>query len=160
MLAHMCAPVWLRSGHLTYYSQNVGGLGVGRLGEIVAFSSGLSVPIVCLQETRWSDSQAWMHAGYQVIHSGAKNKLLPCGVLIAVGGGLASAELRYDEVIPGRLLRVQVRHPSLAVPLKIINLYQKPFEEHPVSDIREQIWQQLQTAFSYHSASAFSSVPR
>ena len=66
--------------------------------------------------------------------------------MTAVGGRLASAELRYDEVIAGRLLRVQVRHSCLLVPLEVINIYQKTCDQSgsdSASAVREHVWQSL-----------------
>ena len=70
---------------------------------------------LALQETRWQLSSCWQSGAFSVIRSGEnKGRQSYGGVLVAV----KSPSLRCEEIVSGRLLRVQALLPMPGLPLE------------------------------------------
>ena len=109
------------STDISYMSSNLGGLGSSRLDEALRWMDDTDVSVMCLQETRLSTSSTWKSGEISIIHSGAGGSSQTyCGVLVAVK---SASEIRYLEVLPGRVLRVQAWFPKCDLPLEILCVY-------------------------------------
>ena len=75
-----------------------------------------------LQETHWSTCSEFRTNGWTAIHSGTTARA--DGVMILVHPKRPSARVRYEEVTPGRVLRVQIQMPTGRV--ELFNCYQHP----------------------------------
>ena len=115
---------------LAFACANIGGLGYGKSGKLdealqSAASTGLTA--LSLQETRWSHSSAWSSGCYDIIHSGhSQSRQSYSGVLVAVKDAL---DIRYDEVLPGRMLRVQFQLSGTELPIEIVSVYAPPIHD-------------------------------
>ena len=68
-----------------------------------------SVQVVLLQETHWRTTQEFSSQGWHVINSGNADEV-SSGVAIMIRSDLArGTDLRYNVVVPGRVLHVRVK---------------------------------------------------
>ena len=106
---------------ISFLSVNTGGLSASKLDELLLWCADNSVQLFAVQETRWRTSLQWHSSGWNLIHSGPNSEQQSySGILFGFRG---SCLLRYDEVIPGRLLRVQLTSPSQTLPLEVLIVY-------------------------------------
>ena len=108
---------------LSYLSVNCGGLAASKMDELLLWCSDHDIQLLAVQETRWSSSLQWSSGDWNLIHSAPEPKpgrQSYSGVLFAYRG---SCKLRFQEVIAGRLLRVQIYGATSSVPLEVIIAY-------------------------------------
>ena len=106
------------SGCTKFLSVNTGGLPSHKLDELLFWCSEQKIELLAVQETRWNSSLQWESAGWSLIHSGPNSpKQSYCGILFGFKG---HAVIRYDEIIEGRLLRVQLTSRDRPLPLEIV----------------------------------------
>ena len=80
------------------------------------------VKIVVVQETHWRGSWQFSKAHWHVVSSGTHEEQ-GAGVMIMVHSSLCQAkDIRFNEVLPGRLLHVRV--PGASFSLDVLSFYQ------------------------------------
>ena len=115
--------------NIRVYTWNVGGLGGGLYDEILYYIHQHSVDVLMLQETKWRFSSSWDTHQYIFVHSGSREPDLQGGLLTVVAKRLLDpGTLRYVDVIPGRLLRLQFHRHSQ--PCDLLNFYQHTWRRH------------------------------
>ena len=134
----------------SYLSLNIGGMSSDKLAEVLRHSSSRGVAALSLQETRWDTTAVWNSGDWTIVHSGeGSGSQSYGGVLFAVCGAL---DLRYDEVLAGRILRVQFRTSGSEIPTEIVCVYAPPCDDLNPSDakleFRQLIWQSLDRTLS------------
>ena len=105
-------------------SLNVGSLSTLMWQELRVYLASPANPhdAIMLQETHWSTCSEFRTTGWTAIHSGTTARA--DGVMTLVHPKHPSARVRYEEVTPGRVLRVQVQMPTGRV--ELFNCYQHP----------------------------------
>ena len=105
-------------------SLNVGSLSTLMWQELREYLASPANPrdAIMLQETHWSTCSEFRTNGWTAIHSGTTARA--DGVMTLVHPKHPSARVRYEEVTPGRVLRVQVQMPTGRV--ELFNCYQHP----------------------------------
>ena len=144
-------------GLLRFISVNCGGLPAHKLDEILYWADVHQVDVLAIQETRWRSSLTWKSSHWSLIHSGPDTKAPSyCGVLFAFRG---SADLRFEAVVPGRLLRVQVSQSALPLPLEVLIAYNFYLDDQAPGDVHEA---KMQARHSFWTAldSTLRSIPR
>ena len=130
--------------HLQVYTWNVGGLGGGLYDEILYYIHQHPVDVLMIQETKWRFSSSWDTHQYIFVHSGSQEPDFKQGGLLTVVAKrlLDPGTLRYVDVIPGRLLRIQFHRHSQ--PCDLLNFYQHTWRatDH-VRRLRHQALDQL-----------------
>ena len=133
-----------RHSSISYASANVGGLSAPKLDEALRYGDGSGLKVLALQETRWQYSSAWQSGQYSIIHSGeGGDRQSYGGVLLAIQ---SQGVIRYDETVPGRVLRAQVHFPGSLLPLEIICIYAPPFDKYMTEErraLRNNVWSSL-----------------
>ena len=130
--------------HLQVYTWNVGGLGGGLYDEILYYIHQHPVDVLMIQETKWRFTSSWDTHQYIFVHSGSQEPDFKQGGLLTVVAKrlLDPGTLRYVDVIPGRLLRIQFHRHSQ--PCDLLNFYQHTWRatDH-VRRLRHQALDQL-----------------
>ena len=110
---------------IRYLSWNAGALTTAVWEELLSlletepFSE---VKLVVVQETHWRGSWQFSKSGWHVVSSGS-HKEQGAGVLVMVHGSLCKAkDIRFNEVLPGRLLHVRI--PGESFSLDVLSFYQ------------------------------------
>ena len=121
---------------------NGGGLASHRLDEVKQWLHVQKIHIAVLSETRWTFQATWSDNAWHHIHS-ADPAQRGSGVLILIAKSLCSAEnLRWNEVVPGRLLHVRLLMPARNI--DILGCYQYVFsKDHACKQNRENFWKAL-----------------
>ena len=124
---------------------NAGGISSELYAELLRYleTTG-TIDIAIIQETHWSTTGEWTAGQWQFIHT-ASERSRQDGVLVAVRRSLLSnREVCWQEIVPGRLLRVRVElcHQSC----EILGLYQHAMtarsatEKSKVMSRRKAVW--------------------
>ena len=88
-------------------SWNAGGLSSEGTTEFEHFLKDSNFAVALVQETHWSSSGEWVKGDWTFIHSASKRPRQD-GVMVAIRTSLlTSGEVSWQEIIPGRLLRVR-----------------------------------------------------
>ncbi|CAL1151582.1 unnamed protein product [Cladocopium goreaui] len=129
---------------LTCLSWNGGGLASSKLDEIKTWLCLQQVQVAVLTETRWSFQSTWSDNAWHHIHSADPNHR-GSGVLILISRSLChSNDLRWNEIIPGRLVHVRVMNATRN--LDILGCYQHVYKKDKEQlQKRDKFWQTLET---------------
>ena len=140
-------------GRRGIFSWNAGGISAELYAELFRYLDLQdTVDVAVIQETHWSTSGEWRTGQWQCIHSasGRKNQ---DGVLVAIRSSLlGSSEVCWQEVAPGRLLRVRATLEGQH--WEIFGLYQHAMTsgghagDGGVFDKRQRIWSALDKSLS------------
>lgn len=105
------------------------------------------VQVAVLTETRWSFTSTWQDSGWHHIHS-ADPTQRGSGVLVLVSRTLcAEQDLRWHEVIPGRLVHVRFLNGTRNI--DVLGCYQHVYKkDHEQLNRREKFWQALDAQLS------------
>ena len=96
----------------------MGGLPSHKLDELLNWSESQGLSLIAVQETKWRSSLQWKSQNWSLTHSGPGGSGQSySGVLLGYRG---NAQLRFDEVVPGRLLRVQITGVRHTLPLEVL----------------------------------------
>ena len=88
-------------------SWNAGGLSSEGTAELEQFLQGSCYAVALIQETHWSSSGEWVKGDWTFIHS-ASTRPRQDGVMVCIRTTLlGSGEVQWQEIVPGRLLRVR-----------------------------------------------------
>ena len=110
-----------RAPRITVFNWNVGGLAGDTYDNLLVYLFENNVSIALIQETHWSFSSTWSTKHFHCIHSGCGRGVAGCLTLIRQNV-CAAAGIKFHEVIPGRILHVQIRLPNTH--MDIVNAYQ------------------------------------
>ena len=112
------------SRHLQVYTWNVGGLGGGLYDEILYYIHQHPIDVLMIQETKWGFTSSWDTHQYIFVHSGSQEPDFKQGGLLTIVAKrlIDPGTLRYVDVLPGRLLRLQFHRHSQ--PCDLLNFYQ------------------------------------
>ena len=132
---------------LTCVTWNVGGLTQVLMAELTTWlDTHKDIKILMLQETHWGSSCDWEANGWFFCHS-ASPKPKSGGVLIALRSDIfAKATVRWQEVVPGRLLHVRAFAHQQHVDLLTIYQHALPFGGELLEDVmkkRSGLWKEL-----------------
>jgi exonuclease III len=124
---------------------NGGGLASHRLDEVKQWLSLQQIHVAVVSETRWTFQSTWSDNGWHHIHS-ADPSHRGSGVLILIAKKLCrETNLRWSEVIPGRLVHVRLLMPARNI--DILGCYQHVFtRDSACKSKRETFWK----AFDHH----------
>ena len=101
---------------------NGGGLSLTKLDEIKAWALTQCLDVLVLTETRWSWTNEWTDDTWSYVHVGSPADR-SAGILIMTSKRLCTpSALRWHDVIPGRILHVQIRLTNR--PIDVIAVYQ------------------------------------
>ena len=101
---------------------NGGGLSLTKLDEIKAWALTQCLDVLVLTETRWSWTNEWTDDTWSYVHVGSPTDR-SAGILIMISKRLCTpGALRWHDVIPGRILHVQIRLTNR--PIDVIAVYQ------------------------------------
>ena len=110
---------------IRYLSWNAGSLTTAVWEELLSLletDAYSDVKIVVVQETHWRGSWQFSKACWHVVSSGTHEEQ-GAGVMIMVHSSLCQAkDIRFNEVLPGRLLHVRV--PGASFSMDVISFYQ------------------------------------
>ncbi|OLQ04744.1 hypothetical protein AK812_SmicGene12129 [Symbiodinium microadriaticum] len=126
---------------------NVGGLTQVLMAELLTWLAiNKDIQILMLQETHWGNSCDWEAQGWFFCHS-ASPKPRSGGVLIALRRDIFAKEtVRWQEVVPGRLLHVRAFAHQQHVDLLTIYQHALPFGGELLEDVmkkRSGLWKEL-----------------
>ena len=132
---------------------NAGGISSELYAELLRYlETTATIDIAITQETHWSTTGEWTAGQWQFIHT-ASERSRQDGVLVAVRKSLlTNQEVCWQEIVPGRLLRVRVElcHQSC----EILGLYQHAMtarsatEKSKVLSRRKAVWGAFEKALS------------
>ena len=98
--------------HLRVVQWNVSGLSTAKLDEICCWLHTQPLDVVILLETHWQFTNEWCDANWNYVHCG-DSLSKSAGVLCLVSKKLSRLQdLRWAEVLAGRLLHIQLRFPA------------------------------------------------
>ena len=128
-------------GRVTCVSWNCGGLSQHKLDEVRLWSSVNHIPITMLQETHWGFSNTWSD-DWHTIHSGVTGQRR-AGLAVMIDKTFCTtAQLSWQEVIPGHLLHIRIQLPGR--PLDLVCCYQHTcLRIQDNMRMREQWWNSL-----------------
>ena len=116
---------FLEQKELSYMSWNAGSLTTAVWEELLSILRTLpyrDVKLVAIQETHWRGSWQFSRDGWNVVSSGSLGEK-GAGVLIMVHSTLCKQqEIRFNEIMPGRVLHVRI--PGKSLSLDAISCYQ------------------------------------
>ena len=116
---------FLEQKELSYMSWNAGSLTTAVWEELLSILRTppyRDVKLVAIQETHWRGSWQFTRDGWNVVSSGSLGEK-GAGVLIMVHSTLCKQqEIRFNEILPGRLLHVRI--PGKSFSLDAISCYQ------------------------------------
>ena len=122
-----------RASRLQVFNWNAGGLCNETYDMLISLLNHLQISVAHIQETHWSFTSTWSTNQFHCIHSGA-DKPGTAGCLTLIHKDLCrSTQIKFQPVIPGRLLLVRV--PLRQTYLNLINVYQH-YVQNP--DVDEQ----------------------
>ena len=131
-------------------SWNAGGLSSEGTAELEQFLQGSCYAVALIQETHWSSSGEWVKGDWTFIHSASKRPRQD-GVMVCIRTSLlGSGEVQWQEIVPGRLLRVRAILGKQQWDL--FSLYQHAMisgaaeAKDKLLDKRRLIWRKLDTA--------------
>ena len=138
----------LKTRSVQFLCWNAGGLPTQCYDEILQFSRANALDVIALVETRRRQSMLWTSSEYTAVQSGEdKPQQSYAGILLLVKH---VATLRYEHVVPGRLLHAHVTRHDLPVPLDILVVYQKWIDEAAdanamelATEVRHHVWNEL-----------------
>ena len=121
---------------------NGGGLAIHRLDELKHWLHVQRIQVAVISETRWSFQSTWSDNVWHHIHS-ADPSNRGSGVLILVVKSLCNAaDLRWNELIPGRFVHVRLMMPTRNI--DILGCYQHVYTRaNSCLHSREQFWKAL-----------------
>ena len=112
-------------------SWNVGGLTTAILDELMLWldqPANSGIAFVLLQETRWTYTAEWCTGKWSIVHSGCKSHK-GGGVMILVAREVCGpSEIRFHEVLKGRVLHARLPFGTQGRHLDLINVYQHPWD--------------------------------
>ena len=115
------------SRHLRIFHWNGGGLSAHKLDELKMWLSQQRVDVAVLSESRWSFTNEWTADGWNHIHSGNPTDR-GAGLLVLVSTKVSRlTDIRWAEIIPGRLMHVQLRYRDRHV--DVMACYQHTFSQ-------------------------------
>ena len=138
----------LKTRSVQFFCWNAGGLPTQCYDEILQYSRANALDVIALVETRRRQSMLWTSSEYTAVQSGEdKPQQSYAGILLLVKN---VASLRYEHVVPGRLLHAHVTRHDLPVPLDILVVYQKWIDEAAdanamelATEVRHHVWNEL-----------------
>ena len=92
---------------LRVLSLNVGALSTLLWQELREALPGLPHDVVFLQETHWSEASQFAVNQWTVVQSSTAERA--DGVMVLLSPRFRGAVVRHEEVVPGRVLRVQIQ---------------------------------------------------
>ena len=111
--------------------------------------------VVCLQELHWSQTCQFNVGGWSVVVSAGQDK--SDGVMVLVNPKFKQSQVKYDEIVRGRLLRVQIAVDDTKV--EIFCCYQFVWQTALTKDDNLRKRQTL-LANSAHRCAPLPSVPQ
>ena len=96
--------------------------------------------IVTVTETWWRHDCQWEEQNWFCVHTGT-DQGKGAGVLVLVHKRVGNTDLRFQTLIPGRILHLRL-HPQCTVDL--VACYQKVWSGHATIQERKLVWDQLQ----------------
>ena len=144
-------------GRIKIFSWNCAGLGQVH-DELLHWVTVRGYDIVILQETLWKFSNTWVNENYVFIHSGWNKKgKSECGLLVLISKKLVrEKDVRFQEIIPGRLLRVHSATTVGTHTLDVIAAYQRVWrDDQNTINQRTDFWTQLSSALHEVAARSF-----
>ena len=96
------------TARLRIMTLNVGHMSAFLWGELKAYlgSSACDYDVVCLQELHWSQTCQFSVGGWSAVVSAGPDR--SDGVMVLVSPKFKQSQVKYDEIVKGRLLRVQL----------------------------------------------------
>ena len=146
-----------QGGRLKIFSWNCAGLGQVH-DELLHWMTVRGYDIVILQETLWKFSNTWVNEHYVFVHSGWNKKgKSECGLLVLISKKLVrEKDVRFQEIIPGRLLRVHSATTVGTHTLDVIAAYQHVWrDDQNTINQRADFWTQLSSALHEVAARSF-----
>ena len=146
-----------QGGRLKIFSWNCAGLGQVH-DELLHWVTVRGYDIVILQETLWKFSNTWVNENYVFVHSGWNKKgKSECGLLVLISKKLVrEKDVRFQEIIPGRLLRVHSATTVGTHTLDVIAAYQHVWrDDQNTINQRADFWTQLSSALHEVAARSF-----
>ena len=129
-----------RASRLQIFTWNAGGLSNETYDMLLSLLNHFQISVAHIQETHWSFSSTWSTNQFHCVHSGAVSPG-SAGCLTLVHKDLCrSSQIKYQFVVPGRLLHVRV--PLKHTFLNLINVYQH-YVQNPDRD-DEKMFQRQQ----------------
>ena len=124
--------------YLRYLCWNGSGLSNHKLDELKVWCSEQGIDILILTETRWRYSNEWMDPHWMYLHTGCSSQP-GAGIMLLISNSVCTHhDLRWHEVVPGRLVHVQIRLRQRC--LDIIACYQHTFSGTKVKQAARQEW--------------------
>ena len=131
-------------------SWNAGGLSSEGAAEFEHFLNSSQYAVALVQETHWSTSGEWSKGDWTFIHSPSKRARQDGVKVVLRTSMLTSAEVSWQEIIPGRLLRVRavINHQQW----ELFSLYQHAMspgsaeEKAKLLAKRDEVWRKLDKA--------------
>ena len=129
---------------------NCGGLPLEKQDAALLWAEQSSIDVLALVETRRRSTATWASGAYKIIHCGEPDSVGQAysGVLLAIRG---CESVRFEECMPGRLLRVCAQPTLSLTPLEILIAYNKPLpwsgdgESFAASlEVRASFWECLE----------------
>ena len=133
---------------------NCGGLPPHKYDEAMSLARRELIDIFALVETRKNSFNIWNSAEFTVVQSGEAgiHKQAYSGITLLIRN---PDEIRYNELIPGRLLHCIIKKKGWAVPLEVLTVYQKWLPHEASSDaaelaikVRSHLWTELDRALA------------
>ena len=98
--------------HLRCFHWNAGQMSLQRFDELRLWLQGQNFQVVILTETHWTYGNEWSDTHWNYIHSGNCDDA-GGGILCMIDKRIQKLnELRWHEVVPGRLLHIQLRYAT------------------------------------------------
>ena len=121
---------------------NGGGLASHRLYEVKQWLQIQHIQIAVIAETRWTFQSTWSDQSWHHIHS-ADPSHRGSGVLVLIAKSLCpESNLRWHEVIPGRLVHVRLMMPARNI--DVLGCYQHVYtRDTTCKSKRESFWKAL-----------------
>ena len=105
----MCNQKHQHKRYLRYLCWNGSGLSIHKLDELKVWCSEQGIDILILTETRWRYSNEWMDPHWMYLHTGCSTQP-GAGIMLLISTSVCTHhDLRWHEVVPGRLVHVQIR---------------------------------------------------
>ena len=124
--------------YIRYFTWNGGQLSRERLDELKLWLLGQNLDLVILTETHWKFQSEWTDDHWLYVHTGIPTQP-GGGILIMVSKRLCpSHSLRWAEVVPGRMLHVQLRFPQRH--MDILACYQYTYSANRLRMKERQEW--------------------
>ena len=134
----MCNHKHQNKRYVRYLCWNGSGLSNHKLDELKVWCSEQGIDILILTETRWRYSNEWMDPHWMYLHTGCSSQP-GAGIMLLISNSVCTHhDLRWHEVVPGRLVHVQIRLRQRC--LDIIACYQHTYSGTKVKQAARQEW--------------------